>query len=62
MFNKVSDFLQPKEGKETRAERRENARKAYRLAKKMRKDLERNPELKVTLPNFVKDKLIDELF
>tara|TARA_B100000989_G_scaffold290586_1_gene263935 strand:- start:1937 stop:2122 length:186 start_codon:yes stop_codon:yes gene_type:complete len=46
MFNKVSDFLQPKEGKETRAERRENARKAYRLAKKMRKDLERNPELK----------------
>ena len=46
MFNKVSVFLQPKEGKETRAERRENARKAYRLAKKMRKDLERNPELK----------------
>ena len=46
MFNKVSDFLQPKEGKETRAERSENARKAYRLAKKMRKDLERNPELK----------------
>ena len=46
MFNKVSDFLQPKEGKETRAERRETARKAYRLAKKMRKDLERNPELK----------------
>ena len=46
MFNKVSDFLQPKEGKETRAERRENARQAYRLAKKMRKDLERNPELK----------------
>ena len=46
MFNKVSDFLQPKEGKETRAERRENARKAYRLAKKMRKNLERNPELK----------------
>ena len=28
----------------------------------IKKEMKRNPELKVTLPNFVKDKLIDELF
>ena len=36
MFNKVGDFLQS---------RSENARKAYKLAKKMRKELEKDPEL-----------------
>ena len=46
MFNKVGDFLQPRTNKnETRAERRENARKAYKLAKKMRRDLEKDPAL-----------------
>ena len=46
MFNKVGDYLQPKTNKnETRAERRENARKAYKLAKKMRKDLAKDPAL-----------------
>ena len=35
MFNKVGDFLQPKTNKnETRAERRENARKAYKPCQK----------------------------
>ena len=28
----------------------------------IKKEMKRNPELKVTLPNFVQDKLIDELF
>jgi|TARA_B110000285_G_C14926917_1_gene515451 hypothetical protein len=46
MFNKVGDFLQSRsENNESRAERRENARKAYKLAKKMRKELEKDPEL-----------------
>lgn len=39
-FNKVGDFLSPKEhAGDTRAERRAHARKAYKLAKKMRRDL-----------------------
>jgi len=46
MFNKVGDFLQSRnENNEPRAQRRENARKAYKLAKKMRKELEKDPEL-----------------
>ena len=46
MFNRVGDFLQPRTSKnETRAERRAYARKAYKLAKRMRKDLEKDPEL-----------------
>ena len=46
MFNKVGDFLQSRsENNESRAERRENARKAYKLEKKMRKELEKDPEL-----------------
>jgi hypothetical protein len=45
MFNKVGDFMQSKaENNESRAVRRENARKAYKMAKRMRKDLENDPE------------------
>jgi hypothetical protein len=44
-FNKVGDFLSPKEhAKDTRAERRKHARAAYKLAKKMRRDLAQQVE------------------
>jgi len=45
MFNRVGDFLQPRTSKNETAERRAYARKAYKLAKRMRKDLEKDPEL-----------------
>jgi hypothetical protein len=45
-FSKVGDFMSPKEsGSDTRAQRREHARKAYKLAKKMRRDLLKQAEL-----------------
>jgi hypothetical protein len=44
----MRDFMSPKENAtDTRAERRKNARKAYKLAKKMEKDLIREAEAKV---------------
>ena len=45
-FYRVGDFLLPKqEGADTRPGRRNIARQSYRLAKKMKRDLENNPEL-----------------
>lgn len=45
-FNKVGDFMSPKENAtDNRAKRREHAKKAYKLAKKMRKDLLKQAEL-----------------
>tara|TARA_B110000305_G_scaffold229317_1_gene280173 strand:- start:736 stop:912 length:177 start_codon:yes stop_codon:yes gene_type:complete len=44
-FSSMRDFMSPKEGAtDTRADRRSNARKAYKLAKKMEKDLLRQAE------------------
>jgi hypothetical protein len=41
-FSSMRDFMTPKENAtDTRAERRAHARKAYKLAKKMEKDLAR---------------------
>lgn len=47
-FSSMRDFMSPKENAgDTRAERRKHARKAYKLAKKMEKDLIRQAQAKV---------------
>ena len=46
MFNKVGDFLQPKnKQKRNKSRTQRECSKAYKLAQKMRRDLEKDPAL-----------------